>query len=162
MDWSQTRFDGTRLIASHTLALPMKKLAFPIELPPGIGPPAGVYTSSKTARGAGRVVIARYGKSSGIGIVWLSYGRADHPAGPKGLASIASNCTDCSSHGVIGLGHGFHGALLAGNPETSVTWYQNGYMIVVAGPAPPLTADTAERVARAAVAALVACPRCRP
>ncbi len=158
MHWHSTRFDGTRQVAANTYMLPMRKLPFPVRLPRGMHPPAAVYAAPKDAQGANRVVIARYAENSDVGIVWLTFTPHAHSLNLKSIAS----CDGCNDGGgVISLGHGVRGAALSNSAQTSVTWHQNGYEITLLGPA-PLTAGTAERMARSTTTAMAGCPGCRP
>jgi hypothetical protein len=130
-----------RLVGPVSMAL--RHLAERVELAPAIGPPAGIYRSSRRA-------LVLYGAHSRGGMFRFTV--APRPSGfsRHALRDLARECSVCSDNRLVTLAPGVRGALVAGgNGANSITWLERGLQMQVLGPATSFSTPRAIAVARA-------------
>jgi hypothetical protein len=112
-------------------------------LAPAMGPPAGVYRSSRRA-------LVLYGERSPGGVFRFTVAPRPNGFGRRSLRDLARKCSVCSDNRLVALAPGIRGALMAGgNGPNSITWLEHGLEMQVLGPATSFSTVRAIAVARA-------------
>jgi hypothetical protein len=147
-DWSAASINGMTTVASGQTPSPAA-LPFPAAVPNSAGTPSYVFVSDPAHWPSGEsAVLLQYDGSSPYGVL-----RVTEEKMPPGLVDqsfiqqLASTCQDCTDNRLVSVTPTIQGALMAGQPATSVTFLVGPYKVVVIGPADTFTTDDAVTVA---------------
>lgn len=125
------------------VGMALRHLAERVQLAPAIGPPTGIYRSSRRA-------LVLYGARSRGGVFRFTVAPRQSGLSAHILRDLAHECNVCSDNRLVTLAPGVRGALMAGgNGPNSITWLERGLQMQVLGPATSFSAPRAIAVARA-------------